>query len=74
MLSPVADLIACVWQDHLDATSEDEPDDHRWRVLRNAYHSSKLPSLGVPLRDVEAYGAEINRSGQSQSPAGASQA
>ena len=52
----VLDLIACVWQEHVDASSEDEPSEHRWRILRNAHASSALPGMGVTLDEVVAYG------------------
>ena len=59
-MDSTADLVACVWQEYLDATAEDEPYTHRRRVLRNAYWASDLPHLGVPLRAVEDYARCIN--------------
>ena len=56
----IDDLIACVWQSHLDATSEDEHIDHRRRILRNAYAASNLSSLGVTLVQVAAYGESVS--------------
>ena len=49
------DLIACIWQEYVDATSKDEPSEHRWRILRNAHASSALPGMGVTLDEVVAY-------------------